>query len=272
MKFKHYNQVTGYHAGNSIKQRFMIEQFLAGAKETGDKVGIAAPPQIPAKRNVLIFFGLSLLTNRMWKAAVKRDQHYVYIDNSYFGPPKDRFRITNDAVSASDPFTHPGADSKGRRFQEIGLHIKPWQSGGGHVLLCLQSELYFKLLVGERRVDWIEKTCTRIREFTDRRIVIREKPNRQTAGAPIEQALQGCHCIVTWNSTAAIEAIFRGIPAICLDPMNSFRSVCSTDLSTIENPRKSPHRLELLHWLADNQWSKEEIRNGKCWTILKAQW
>jgi len=267
------NKLVGFFAPDNDKQRSMIMHFVYGVhamENLKDTIRIAAPP-IPVKDNeIAVFFGLSNMTFREWKSMQRRGVSYIYIDNGYLGEKGSHFRVTVNAVMAQSPQRDPGENSNGKRFNGLGIKVRPWRDSGRHILVCLQSELYHKLLIGQGRTEWVEQTCREIRKYTDRPIIVRDKPNRNRAFGPIEGQLENCHAVVTWNSTSALKAISNGVPAFCLDPQNSYRSVCSSDLSTIENPIKSAGRVDLLHWLADNQWTKDEIETGRCWATIRS--
>jgi hypothetical protein len=111
-----------------------------------------------------------------------------------------------------------------------------------------------------------------IKKHTDRPIVIREKRPRweRFATDTIEQALDDdVHCLVTYNSVAAVEAIMRGVPAICLGP-NAAATVSSTELSEIENPRFPDADLceAWMRHLSYSQFSFIEMSDGTAWRIL----
>ena len=86
----------------------------------------------------------------------------------------------------------------------------------------------------------------------------------------IEQALDDdVHCLVTYNSVAAVEAVMRGVPAICLGP-NAAATVCSTDLAEIENPKFPDDDLReaWLRHLSYSQFTFTEMSDGTAWRIL----
>lgn len=250
----------------------MVGHFAAGVASTGDRVRVINPPQTIPRDNIGVFHGLSRGTRHIFEKTRAAKQPFVYIDNCYVGRRSEWFRVTNNALMAQTPETHPGAKSDGQRFKALEINIDPWQENGSHILLCLQSDLYFELLVKRPRARWVSQVGGALRTYTDRPIIIRDKPNQHREQPPLSDQLKNCHAVVTWNSTVAVEAMIKGIPAICLDPFNSFQSVCSNDLSTIENLKKRSGRLALLEWLADNQWTKYEIQSGQCWTAIRNQW
>jgi hypothetical protein len=86
----------------------------------------------------------------------------------------------------------------------------------------------------------------------------------------MEMALaDNVHCLVTYNSIAASEALLLGKPAFTLGP-NAAHQLCLDDLSQIENPY-IPSLDELALWaahLAYCQFSEADMRNGTAWRIL----
>src|SRR5690606_11277064 len=73
----------------------------------------------------------------------------------------------------------------------------------------------------------------------------------------------GVHRMVTWNSTAAYEALTRGIPVTC-DPSAAYASVA--ELDDVEAAQR------LLNRMAYTQWTIDEIRAGACWRALGHPW
>jgi hypothetical protein len=88
----------------------------------------------------------------------------------------------------------------------------------------------------------------------------------------MEMALaQDVHCLVTFSSIAAGEALLLGKPAITLGP-NAAAPLCSQTLADIENPR-TPSLDEVIAWarhLSYCQFTEAEMRDGTAWRILNA--
>jgi hypothetical protein len=86
----------------------------------------------------------------------------------------------------------------------------------------------------------------------------------------MEMALdRDVHCLVTFSSIAAGEALLLGKPAITLGP-NAAAALCSQSLSEIENP-KIPTLDEVAAWarhIAYCQFTEAEMRDGTAWAIL----
>jgi len=86
----------------------------------------------------------------------------------------------------------------------------------------------------------------------------------------MEMALErDVHCLVTFSSIAAGEALLNGKPAITLGP-NAAAPLCSQTLAEIDNPR-IPTLDEVEEWaahLAYCQFTEPEMRDGTAWRIL----
>jgi hypothetical protein len=120
--------------------------------------------------------------------------------------------------------------------------------------------------------SWLDSTINEIKQHTDREIVIRTKQGRSTRvnDDTMEMALdRDVHCLVTFSSIAAGEALLLGKPAITLGP-NAAAALCSQSLSEIETP-KIPTLDEVLAWAAHLsycQFTEPEMRDGTAWRIL----
>jgi hypothetical protein len=78
--------------------------------------------------------------------------------------------------------------------------------------------------------------------------------------------------LITYNSVAAVESIFYGIPAFTLAPSNAASPVSLQDLSQIENPYY-PDSDKLYAWgchLAYGQFHINELKSGKAKEMLEA--
>jgi hypothetical protein len=111
-----------------------------------------------------------------------------------------------------------------------------------------------------------------IRQHTDRPIVIREKRSREermTVDTMDEALSRDVHCLVTYNSVAAVEAVMAGKSAICLGP-NAAQQVCSRTLEDIDHaffPDDDLREAWLRH-LSYSQFTFTEMSDGTAWRIL----
>jgi hypothetical protein len=97
--------------------------------------------------------------------------------------------------------------------------------------------------------------------------------NERMAENTMEEALaDDVHCLVTYNSVAACEAVMLGKPAITLGP-NAACQVSSHKLADIENLRIPTYdeREAWLRHLSYSQFTFDEMSNGTAWRILNEQ-
>jgi hypothetical protein len=190
--------------------------------------------------------------------AIHSGKRWIYADHGYFGRKKF-YRVTDRA------YQHTGAGhSDCRRFDSFEWRIKPWRCGS-HVLVCPQTEGFFRLHGMDRQV-WLDGVIAEIKKNTDREIRIREKNSHR----PFAADLRGAHCVVGYTSNAAVEAILNGVPAICTGRCAA-SIMATSDFSRIENLRQPDGRREWAGVLADNQWTLDEIKNGMAWEALNVK-
>ena len=202
------------------------------------------------------------------RACAEKGRDYYYIDTGYFGNVRKKFyhRITKNAMQNIGPIIERPFD----RLEATGWHRSKFRKGRD-ILLCPPSAKAMSAF-GIDLETWMQETIATIKKYTDRPIVIRNKVSRRerTATDTMEMALsKNVHCLVTFNSIAATEAVLLGKPAFTLGP-NAAHAVSLSDLSLIETP-KIPEAEEVEAWAAHLsycQFSEAEMRDGTAWRIL----
>ena len=206
---------------------------------------------------------------KVMEACRAHGRDFYYIDTGYFGNPakgKLYHRITRNDVQYFGPIM----DRPDDRLAQTGIGFKKFR-GGTNILLAPPSQKLLMMYDIDLET-WLNNTIEEIKKYTDRPIVIRKKQSRavRMTEDTMEMALaQDVHCLVTFSSIAAGEALLLGKPAITLGP-NAAAPLCSQSISEIENP-KIPTLDEVKTWaanLAYNQFTEAEMRNGTAWRIL----
>jgi len=193
---------------------------------------------------------------------------FYYIDNGYIGNlgKKTHFRIIKNHVHDIRPIIDRPSDSLAR----LSYKTKPFRPGR-KILLAPPSEKSFTIWDIDQPT-WLAQTMTELQRHTDRPIEIRLKRTRdeRMRTDTMESALaDDVHCLITYNSVAAVEAVMLGRPAICLGP-NAAGVVCSQTLSDIESPRvpSEDEREAWLRHLSYSQFTFAEMADGTAWRIL----
>ena len=193
---------------------------------------------------------------------------FYYMDTGYFGNGKRKLyhRITKNDVQNFGPIIDRPSD----RLQATGFQPHKFYRGT-NILLAPPSQKLLNLY-DINLEEWLQQTQDEIKKHTDRPVVVRLKQGRsaRVSDNTMEMALaQDVHCLVTFSSIAAGEALLLGKPAITLGP-NAAAALCSQSLSEIENP-KIPTLDEVEAWarhIAYCQFTEVEMRDGTAWQIL----
>jgi hypothetical protein len=161
----------------------------------------------------------------------------------------------------------------GDRFNGFKKKFQPWKKNGRKILIAKPDEKPMKFY-GYDLEMWLQYTIDTIKKHTDRPIEVRDRaPKRidRIVTDTLAQALDDdVFALVTFNSVAATEAVFQGIPAFTLAPANAASPVSLQDLSKINEPYY-PDPDKLYAWachLSYGQFHNSELRNGKAMEML----
>lgn len=203
---------------------------------------------------------------------------FYYMDTGYFGnEANDRnpngwkywHRIVKNNLQHGEIIPR-----KDDRFKNFNKKFNPWKKDGSKILIAAPDDKPCTFY-GTTQESWINETVEKIKQHTDRPIVIRER-SKNRIDRVIHNTLQEAldddiFALVTFNSVAAIESVFHGIPAFTLAPANAASPVALQDLSKIETPYY-PDKDKLYAWgchLSYGQFHISELKNGKAMELLQ---
>ena len=156
------------------------------------------------------------------------------------------------------------AKAHGYRYRKLSLGTK--------ILVCPPSLKAMRVFGQPDPETWVKQVVAEIKKYSSRPIEIRLKPNRteRVTDKTMQAALaDDVHCLVTYNSIAAVEALMEGKPAVVLGP-NAAYNICENDLRNVDNP-KMPDRETtdaFFAHLAYCQFDVHELRNGYAWRTV----
>lgn len=180
----------------------------------------------------------------------------IVAENGYTGPG-------NVALARSQ---HNGGgrwpEGTPRRWDALGLDLKPWRADGDHILVCPSRGMGSMLM--RQPAGWVENTVERLRATTSRQVIVRPHPGNWKARPPkipIADQLANAWACVIWNSSAGIHALIAGIPVICCAP----KWICKAASGDLEHVTCPPmgDRLAVLERMAWAQWTLAEITSGE---------
>jgi hypothetical protein len=219
-----------------------------------------------------------ILKHKIMKQCWQDQRTFYYIDTGYFGNERTAanpngwkywHRIVKNDLQHGKIIPRP--DDRFRRFNK---QFSPWKKDGRKILVAAPDGKPCKFY-GITKDEWVEQTVATIKQYTDRPVVVRERAAKRIdriATATLQAALDDdVYTLVTYNSNAATEAIFYGIPAFTLAPANAASPVALQDLSQIETPYY-PDSDKLYAWachLSYGQFHVDELKTGRALHILE---
>lgn len=223
-----------------------------------------------------------IASSRYMDFAKTKGIDYYFIETGYFGnyasignpqAKKIWHRIVKNSMQHEKILNVP--DDRWKKLCNLDPRLiwTGWKKTGSKILLVApidKSAGHY----GYTKDSWIAETTVKLKNYTDREIVVREKLPRpdRTFKKTIYQAMdEDIFAVVTLNSIAATEAVAYGIPAFVLAP-SSANAVSLNDLSKIETPYY-PDEDFVYKWtssLAYGQFNFEEMLTGDAWrTVLE---
>jgi hypothetical protein len=202
---------------------------------------------------------------------------FYAIDTGYFGNSKHKtwHRITHNALQNMDEFVERPVDRLEFILKSTWKEIYKKFSPGKKILICPPSNKIMSLFNQGTANEWTDSVVEQLKKLTSRPIEIRMKPSRfdRVTTKTMEQALANdVHCLITYNSIAATEALMCGKLAISLGP-NAASSICETKLENIDDPRM-PTKDEMyafLTHLSYAQFTQPEMEDGTAWRMIQGE-
>ena len=226
--------------------------------------GVVSDARKGIQEGAAFFYGVVPETLPIWKQVIAEGRDYYYADNAYFDKGRQAYyRVTKNALQLSAL-----AKPDYLRLEAIGGKVRPWRTDGQHIVVCEQSDAFMNLC--GYGAGWLDKTVSILKARTKRPLVIR-RWNRDKGKmlATLRNDLVNAWCLVTHMSAASNEALLSGVPVIVTGPCAAL-PMSGKSLDEIDNPVMPDGREAWSAGLAANQWTVDELRNGKCWRELNA--
>ena len=201
-------------------------------------------------------YGILRGTGEIIKECEFVGRDFYYIDHGYLSPGHyDGFyRVTKNGMQAEGMIEKPPD-----RWEALNLELRPWRRKGRHILVCPLTGAVGSFL-GIDPQKWIESVTREISQHTARPIQVKQKGEGE-----LKDSLLDCWCLVTHSSNAAVDALRDGVPVITLGDSAAWDVAWAFE--NIEKPIW-PDREPWLFWLAYQQFSLSEMRDGTAWKIL----
>jgi hypothetical protein len=217
-----------------------------------------------------------ILKYKIMHQCLEDRRDFFYVDSGYLGnhtgPGNRRGDKLYHRIVKNDLQSNQIIASSPDRWEKLQLKLLD-RRYGRKIIVAAPDEKpcrYYKI----NREQWLKDTVEEIKKHTDRAVIVRERAAKRvdrTVNDPLSHVLANdVHCLVTYNSIAAVEAILQGVPAIVLAPTHAAQPVAGTKICDIENPvwADRAHREAWAHSLAYQQFHVREMRDGTAMRMI----
>lgn len=266
MKFKLYRE---HGALNSVE---IFNAFAKGIRSLGH-TEVQTGEDISVIWSVL-WKGRMRLNQQVYATAKKQGRPVIIIEvgNLKRGTT---WRICLDNINGAGEFGND-RDLDENRPISLGVNLKPIKENRkSEILICSQLPESLQWQGMPPMETWIKQTVEKIRQRSDRKIIIRPHPR-----SFVRTSVPGCqleipkklpntyddfdidynyHCVINHNSGPTVQAAIFGTPVIC--DQTSLAYPVSGRIENIENislPDREKWFLQLCH----SEWTAEEITKG----------
>lgn len=203
--------------------------------------------------DINIGYGILRNMDAIWHKSSEEKKPYFIVDRGYWKPHHyDGFyRISLNGTQQTTGLDKLEPDYE--RWDKLGIEILPAVKRQGEILICPQTEA-----VGQFVGQWIQDGL----EFGQHPIV-----RLKGSAIPLQDDLDKCRSVLTFNSSVGWEALRQGIPVIS-DPNHS---ILGAYMKTVDNmsDMSIERRRRFFAIQASLQFSIPEIRSGRIWPLIQ---
>ena len=200
----------------------------------------------------------------------KYNLKFYNFDGGYFGNGKKKtiFRLSVNNFQNVDSIIDRPSD----RWEQLNIDQHSFKQGSAIIVVPPDRKIVHTLGLGSDD-QWIEATVLKIKNFTDRPIKIRKRPepraDRIVSNTFKDFIKDDTFCVVGYSSNALVEAAMSDIPVIPLGH-SATKSLYSYQLEDIEKikPAYPSDKQAWLNHLAYSQFTREELISGLAWELI----
>lgn len=204
--------------------------------------------------DLYIAYGILRGTAEVFRMARAIGKNFICIDRGYWKPGHfdGYYRISLNGTQQTTGLEKLEPDYE--RWDALGLEILPQKIGGDYVLVCPQTPEVNKFY-GDGKTPIA---------FGGEKVVFRHKGEE----IPLQQDLDGCFRVGTFNSSVGWEALRQGIPVIS-DPTHSFLGAYMKTVDSMSHMDIDSRR-RCFAVQAALQLRLDEIRQGAIWPLIQS--
>lgn len=285
-----------------------IESKVKEIKKHGVDISLNYGEKVSEDVDVGVIFGSAKprdnLHHRVRNDVINKCKNYIVIETPLLGRTIVKMSNHDYYRMGLNGFLHNDGEFNNEKSPPDRLRLhgdlyadwKGWkQNANGAILILLQLPGDASLR-NSNHGEWLIESVDRIRELTDRKIILRFHPAMSERGhesffsdigklvfknykdiewsdgteRTLQEDLSVAKVCLTYSSGSAIDSVVYGIPTITIDEGNFAYPICSKSIESIEDPVLAD-RNTVLQWLSNIaycQWNRKEMANGKAFNHI----
>lgn len=240
--------------------------------------------------DVAIFFGVKGISRQLMNDHLAVGRHTVFLDKGYTREKGEggHTLFSRLAIDSGSPVEYM-MDTlwPDDRLKSLRLKLAPRRKhDGGHILYASSSQKYNDFFGLGESSEVAFRTLHRMGKLSNRQLIYRPKPSDRRAkpiggialstnSQSMADALIGCHVLVTYGSTAAMDAVVAGVPAIVLG--DAIAAPVAQRVAEVREHVEKPYwpddvvRHQWTRAVSYQQYSQAEMRSGEAWRYVLDQ-
>ena len=269
----------------------LAEAMCYGINRCGDIAEIRYQMPTDVERNVEIAIAVGARRDSRELCLARSDSGLttVIIDKGYTRMSGGTlgtlyWKVTVNALQPTGYFQVPQRDNE--RWNPICTPLCDLKPRGKSIIFAGSSQKYCDWHNLGDKIEYASRVIDAIKVQTNRPVIFRTKrssklieqnppgtthsPSRAYLKESLADILPRAHCLVTFGSNAAVEAVLHGVPVVVLGD-GIAKPIATTNIRQIQNPF-CPTMKAVYRWacnLAYCQYSVEEMFTGVAWRYIK---
>jgi len=278
-------RVDIYLPEDNAEHETALLSFATGLNRLGNDVDVKSIKSYCSSKapDIAVIFGTykKVVPAAWWRGRVFEGQRQMGKDTIViekgFIKRADYYMVGLNGLNNRADFKNKGMPSD--RFDALGIDIKE-NVPGDYILVCGQVPWDANVQHTDH-LQWMGQVVFDLQQTTKRDIVLRPHPNaadytpmilgaETMIGGTIEEAIEGAHAVVTFNSNSGVDALLAGKPVYSFDKGSMVYNISSHNVAGIDLPYIPDPGLVKL-WANDiayAQWTFEEMKEGLPWLHL----
>lgn len=211
--------------------------------------------------DIHIGYGILRGMDHVFRECQRLGKPFIHLDKGYWKPGHYNGYYRLSLKGTQQTFGLDKIEPDYKRLDDLGVDILPSNDREKRPLICEPTPVV-EMFFGSTPQDWWLKQCYTNPDFDD---VFINRP--KDCERPLQQDLDRCSKVITFNSSVGWEALRQGIEVVS----DADYSIVGSYQKLIDSPLHQSYeqRRKLFAIQAGLQLTLDEVRQGKLWPLMQ---